>query len=268
MQNIPDISIIIPARYGSERFPGKPLAKIAGITMLERVWKATQNVKNVASVYITSDDNRVLNHAVSIGAKVIGTSPECKNGTERVYAASRQLQNKPDFIINFQGDAPHIPPFVLQTVVNEIIDSFNSSYDLKIVTPMVKLNLTELQKLKDAKSTGEVSGTTVVFDKNNYALYFSKLIIPFVRNKVEDPPVYRHIGIYGYSFETLNHYVNLTPGILEQSEGLEQLRFLENGIPIKLVSIDFKGRSHTSGVDTPEDILRVEELLKSEGEFL
>jgi 3-deoxy-manno-octulosonate cytidylyltransferase (CMP-KDO synthetase) len=255
--------IVIPSRYGSKRFPGKPLADILGVTMLERIWRIAKSVNSIQDVYITTDDQRIEDHAKNFGASVIRTSEQCENGTVRTYEAINTLPKKPDFIINFQGDAVLTPPWIIQALVNEFLENGT----LELVTPVVKMTLEQVEKLKEAKANGEVSGTTAVLDKNGFALYFSKAVIPFVRKKTENPPIYRHIGIYGYSFTTLERYIHLEPTELEEIEGLEQLRALENGIKIKCVPVDYRGRTHWS-VDSPEDKMRVEDIIRKEGELI
>ncbi|MFH2037531.1 MAG: 3-deoxy-manno-octulosonate cytidylyltransferase [Candidatus Zixiibacteriota bacterium] len=256
--------IVIPSRYDSSRFPGKPLAEIAGYSMLYRIWKIAITVGNVKDVIIATDDDRIYMHAESFGAKAVMTSPECRNGTERVWEAVNQLKYKPDTIINFQGDAVLSPPWIIQALV----DSLNNDREVQLVTPAIKLDWDGYERLAQAKDEGQTSGTTVTFDNNHNALYFSKTIIPFMRNRnVASPPVYIHIGMYGYRYEMLKHYLSLPPTPLETVEQLEQLRALEYGLPIRVVEVDYRGRSHWS-VDNPEDIAKVEKIIASDGELV
>ena len=260
-----DIAIVIPARYGSKRFPGKPMAPVGGVSLLHRVWLIARAVTGVSQVYVATDDQRVADHASGFGAEVIMTSPECENGTVRVHQAMLTLPRPPDAVLNFQGDAVLTPPWVLQGLV----DAFHADPSSQLVTPAVHLTWDELEDLRKSKETTPFSGTVVVFDRFMNALYFSKTIIPSLRKRdpEQPPPVYRHIGLYGYRFDALDRLAALAPTPLEQSEGLEQLRALENGIPIRVVLTDYRGRSHGS-VDSPEDVARVEALIGRDGELV
>ena len=260
-----DIAIVIPARYGSKRFPGKPMAPICGATLLHRVWLIARAGSGVSQVYVATDDERVADHARGFGAEVIMTSPECENGTVRVHQAMRSLPKPPDAVINFQGDAVLTPPWVLQGLA----DAFLTDPAAQLATPAVHLSWDELAELRQSKETTPFSGTVVVFDRFMNALYFSKTIIPSLRSRdpARPPPVYRHIGLYGYRFEALERMAALAPTPLEQAEGLEQLRALENGIPIRVVLTDYRGRTHWS-VDSPEDAVMVETLIGRFGELV
>ena len=260
-----DIAIVIPARYGSKRFPGKPMAPIRGASLLHRVWLIARAVTGVSQVYVATDDERVAAHASGFGAEVIMTSPECENGTVRVHQAMRSLPRPPDAVINFQGDAVLTPPWVLQGLV----DAFHTDPTAQLVTPAVHLSWDELANLRKSKEITPFSGTVVVFDRTMNALYFSKTIIPSLRSRDPErpPPVYRHIGLYGYRMGTLDQLAALAPTPLEQAEGLEQLRALENGIPIRVVLTDYRGRTHWS-VDSPEDAAIAEALIARDGELV
>ena len=259
-----DIAIVIPARYGSKRFPGKPMAPIRGVSLLHRVWLIARAVSGVSQVWVATDDERVAGHARGFGANVIMTSPDCENGTVRVHQAMRSLDRPPEAVINFQGDAVLTPPWVLQGLV----DAFRNDPAARLVTPAVHLSWDELEELRRSKETTPFSGTLVVFDRAGNALYFSKTIIPSLRNRdMERPPVYRHIGLYGYRLDTLDRLAALPPSPLERAEGLEQLRALENGIPIRVVLTDYRGRTHWS-VDSPEDAAMVETLIARDGELV
>ncbi|MBN8549210.1 MAG: 3-deoxy-manno-octulosonate cytidylyltransferase [Deltaproteobacteria bacterium] len=256
--------IVIPSRYGSTRFPGKPLAKIAGRTLLERVWELASAVSGVNDVYIATDSDRIRQHAASFGAKVVMTSPDCKNGTERVYQVVRGLQQKPDVVINFQGDAVLTPPHILQA----LLSAMAVDRSIEIATPAVRLSAKQFQELREAKQRAEVGGTFVVFDRNHRALYFSKAPIPHLRKSdLRRPPAFRHIGMYAYTSEALAKYLSLPASPLEEAEQLEQLRALENGMDVRVVEVDYGGRTAGS-VDTPEDVLAIEEIIEREGEIL
>jgi len=260
-----DIAIVIPARYGSRRLPGKPMSLIRGRSLLSRMWNIAKAVKNVAAVYVATDDERVADHARSFGAEVIMTDPACENGTERVYQAMSRIDRKFDAVVNLQGDAVLTPPWVVQGLV----DAFHADHSTTMVTAAVRLTWETLADLVRLKQGSPTSGTTVTMDKTGRALYFSKGIIPYLRIKDETkpPPVHRHIGIYGYNMDILTQMATLPQTPLEIAEQLEQLRALENGIPIKVVLVDYQGRTHGS-VDAPEDIIEIEAIIDREGELV
>ncbi|WP_342227894.1 3-deoxy-manno-octulosonate cytidylyltransferase [Rickettsiella endosymbiont of Rhagonycha lignosa] len=255
--------IIIPARYQSSRFPGKPLALIKGHSLIYRVWSIAKTIKGVDEVYIATDHVDIQTHALGFGAKVLMTE-ECNNGTERIFAALALLTNKPDIILNLQGDAVLTPPWVIQALINAMIN--NSQ--LEITTPATLITTKQYSLMQKAKLKGEVGGTMVVCDKDLNAMYFSKSMIPYLRDtQMQLPPLYRHIGLYAYRYSALEKYISLSPTPLEKLEGLEQLRILENGKPIRVILVDYKGHTHAS-IDSPEDVSRVEQLIETEGELV
>lgn len=262
MKNI----IVIPARFGSSRLPGKPLAQINGHSLLYRVWMLAKNAQNIDEVFIATDDQRIQKHAQDFGAQVLMTDPNYPTGTDRIYGAIEQLPQRPEIIINLQGDAVLTPPWVIQSLVDTLINDSS----VKMATLATHLSWTQYDDLVKSKATSKSSGTTVTFDKNGDALYFSKNIIPYVRNRNDNDlmsPVFKHIGMYGYCYDALKEFVNLPQSTLEKVESLEQLRMLENGIKIKVVTVDTKGRTMWS-VDSPEDVIKVEEIIEREGELL
>lgn len=265
--------IIIPARYASVRLPGKPLAMIAGQTMLQRVaalaHAAAEGLSNV-SVVVATDDERIAAHCRDIGAKFVMTDPNCPTGTDRAAEAVRQLGDRPDFVLNMQGDAPLTPPDFLRAM----IDTFAAN-PCDAVTPVTQMTWEQLDKLRENKKTTPFSGTTAIFDqKTGRAFWFSKNIIPAMRKeeklRAEGPlsPVYRHIGLYGYSASMLEAYCKLPEGRFEKLEGLEQLRVIEHGYDMRCVPVDYKGRASMSGVDSPEDVARAEALIAKHGELV
>jgi 3-deoxy-manno-octulosonate cytidylyltransferase (CMP-KDO synthetase) len=256
--------IVIPARYGSSRFPGKPLAPVAGRSLLERVWRIASAVTGVDGVLVATDDERIANHVVTFGGDVVMTSPDCSNGSERVHEVLHSLPSAPRVIVNLQGDAVLMPPWV----IGALVDEMRRDSSVAIATPAVRLTSEQYAAMAAMKERGIVSGTTVTFDVRKNALYFSKGIIPFVRDKTQmvNPPVYQHIGVYAYTAEALDRYVALKPGVFEMAEQLEQLRALENGIPIRVVDVSLRGRTMWS-IDNPQDVTRVEEIIAKEGEL-
>ncbi|RWD39502.1 MAG: 3-deoxy-manno-octulosonate cytidylyltransferase [Mesorhizobium sp.] len=262
------VAIIIPARYGSSRFPGKPLAMINGRTMINRVWSLARAVAGVDEVCVATDDERIANHVRSFGGRVVITAEECTNGTERVLRASEMLATTPAVVVNLQGDAVLTPPWVIAALTDEM----RRDPTVEIATAALRMDKRSYEALRTAKEHGEVGGTTVTFDRRGNALYFSKSIIPFVRtyrqNSDTGPlPVFRHIGLYAYGYKTLCQYVSLEPGPLERSEKLEQLRALEHGIPVRVAEVDYGGRTHCA-VDSPEDLKRVEAIIAEEGDLV
>lgn len=267
-RNSKPIAIIIPARYASSRFLGKPLARINGQTMINRVWSLARAVPGIDEIYIATDDTRIAEHVQSFGGNVLMTPATCTNGTERVLRAAGMLATTPAVVVNLQGDAVLTPPWVIAAVVDEM----RRDPLVDIATAAVQMDRRSYHALRNAKEHGEVGGTTVTFDRRHNALYFSKSVIPFVRddgsgNESDLFPVFRHIGLYAYRYETLRRYVGLKPGSLERSEMLEQLRALEHGITIRVVEVDYGGRTHWA-VDSPEDLKRVEAIIDDEGDLL
>ena len=259
-----DSVIVIPARQGSTRFPGKPLAMIHGRQLLLRTWLIAKAVGNVDEVFVATDDEGIATFSRSIGAKVLMTKANCSNGSERVYDAVKSLPQHPRVAINLQGDAVLTPPWVIQ----DVVEAMKRDPLIQIATPATRMNWAQYDLFIKSKEGGRISGTTVVFDYQGRALYFSKAVIPTMRDRsAKIPPIYRHIGLYGYRFDVLQKYVSLVPPEIEEAEKLEQLRALYNGIPIQVVPVDYRGRSHWS-VDNPEDIGIVEGIIEQEGELV
>ncbi|NKB46869.1 MAG: 3-deoxy-manno-octulosonate cytidylyltransferase [Legionellales bacterium] len=262
--------IVIPARYGSIRFPGKPLALLAGQTMLERVvciaHRAAQQMGNT-QVLVATDDARIQTHAQALKVDCIMTPTDCPTGTDRILHALTQLPNPPELVVNLQCDVPLIP---VDWVVQMITALRQES--VQVVTPAIQLTWELLDQLREAKTTSPFSGTTVAINQKNQAYWFSKNIIPAIRDEAllrADTlysPVFRHIGLYGYTFSTLNEYVQLAQTPYEQLESLEQLRLLEHGYNIRIIKVTQGYYPSLSGIDTPADAERAEALLHQLGE--
>lgn len=256
--------IVIPARYGSTRFPGKPLALIAGKSLLERTWSIAKQVKHIDEVYVSTDDQRIKAHVEGFGGQVVMTRADCQNGTERAFDTVSKLEERPEIIINLQGDAVLTPPWVIQALVDRMI----ADPSIELATPATRLSRQQYEQIAKLKANGQLAGTMVAFDLQYNALYFSRSIIPHIRESASgEPPVYRHVGLYGYRYPMLESYLSLKPTPLESVEKLEQLRALEHGIAIKIVLVDYHGRTHWS-VDSPEDVTIVEQILSKEGELV
>ena len=265
--------IVIPARYGSTRFPGKPLAKIAGKEMLLRGW---ENAQKAASKFegcqavVATDDERIMDFCRSRGIDAVMTSVNCPTGTDRVIEAAEKMREMPEFVVNLQGDNPICPTWFVEAVINE----YYKNDRVETVTPVVNLSWEELDKLREHKKETPFSGTTAVFNTEGDAFYFSKNIIPAIRKEekvrtgMETSPVYRQVGLYGYRLDVLRKIAKLPEGVYEKLEGLEQLRWIENGIKVRCVKVDYRNygkMASLSGVDSPEDVARVEAVLAEYG---
>ncbi len=260
--------IIIPARYGSTRFPGKPLFDIKGKTLLQRVIRIAEQASDGinARFLVATDHEKILEHCKDIGAPAVMTDTELASGTDRALAAIEADGAEPDFVINLQGDAPFTPA----AHVAKLIDAAET-LEGDVFTPVIRLGWDALDTLRERKKTLPFSGTTCVRTPEGKAFWFSKNIIPGIRNeealreKCKLSPVYRHIGLYGYRLDALKEFANLPLGFYEVMEGLEQLRFLENGMSINAVEVETPTIS-MSGVDTREDAELAMQLIDQIGD--
>ncbi len=225
--------------------------------MIERVWRLGKST-GIETV-IATDDARLQAFAQHLGANVVMTSSHCLTGTDRVAEASYALDQHSIFF-SLQADAVLTPPWVIQEVLQAMI----KDPAIAIATPAVELTGEALQQFIADKQSGSSTGTTVVFDLQSNALYFSKALLPFCRKAA---PIFRHIGLYAYRKDILQRLTHLPESPLEKAEKLEQLRALENGIPIRVVLVDYRGRTHGS-VDRPEDVAFVEKIIAKEGELI
>lgn len=260
--------IVIPARYGSTRLPGKPMLKIAGKTMLERVVaNATRAADQVSrcDVVVATDDHRIAAHAESIGARAVMTSPALNSGSSRAQAAAEAQENAPTGVINLQGDAPFIPPATIAALITALRESH-----APVVTPVYQLDWGRLDRLREHKKTAPFSGTTCVRDAAGNALWFSKSILPAIRSEEalrteKMSPVWQHLGLYAYTMEALDWFGRTAQSVYEKLEGLEQLRFLEHGWSIATVPVD-PPRHALSGIDTMRDLELAEEAIARLGD--
>jgi len=261
------VAIIIPARFASTRYPGKPLVGLTGATgvtktLLERSWDAAMAVSGVDMVVVATDDDRIKAHAESFGATVIMTDPSCQNGTERCAQAMQNMGVDCEIIVNLQGDAPLTPTWFVEDLIIGLRQS-----GCGMATPVLRCDGRALNGLLADRKAGRVGGTTAVFSAENEALYFSKEVIPFVAETFGDEdetPVFHHVGVYAYRPDALRDYAQWSVGPLERLEGLEQLRFIENGTPIQCVAVDAKGRQFWE-LNNPEDVPRIERMLLEMG---
>jgi len=258
--------ILIPARYASSRYPGKPLVELRGASgvpkpLIQRSVEAARKIAGVDGVFVTTDDERIADACGRLGVGVIMTSPECRNGTERCAEALAQL-HQPELVINFQGDALLTPNHFVEALIERMRRD-----DVDVATPAMRLRSEEVRTLQAEEAAGRVGGTTVVADAAGRALYFSKRLIPHLpAGALDQPlsPVLLHVGVYAYRPTALAAYAQTPPTELEQLEGLEQLRFLVAGIPVAVVEVEpppFALRE----LNNPEDVAPIEEALARAG---
>ena len=261
--------ITVPARFGSTRFPGKPLAEIAGHPMILRVGlraKAAAERHDGCDYVIATDDARIESFCREAGLNVVMTPDEVATGSDRALAAADALGREFDYVLNLQGDAPFTPLDHISAIISALQAGKGD-----VVTPYIRLSWDALDRLRATKQETPFSGTTCIIDEDGAARWFSKTILPAIRHEAalreasELSPVCRHIGLYGFRLETLRKFVSLPPSPYEQLEGLEQLRLLENGIGIHAVEVAAPPVA-TSGIDTPEDIARVEAMIARLGD--
>jgi 3-deoxy-manno-octulosonate cytidylyltransferase (CMP-KDO synthetase) len=259
--------ILIPARYQSSRYPGKPLVELKGASggtkpLIQRSVEAARRAPGVSGVFVTTDDERIADACSSFGVGVIMTSPECRNGTERCAEALASLHD-PDLVINFQGDALLTPP----GFVESLIARMSEDDDALVATPAMRLRSDEVRALQAEEAAGRVGGTSVVTDNQGYALYFSKRLIPHLPAGALDSaisPVQLHVGVYAYRPEALERYVATPVSEIEMLEGLEQLRFLAAGVPMAVVEVQTPPFALRE-LNNPEDVAPIEQALAEAG---
>ncbi|HET8534273.1 MAG TPA: 3-deoxy-manno-octulosonate cytidylyltransferase [Sphingomicrobium sp.] len=258
--------ILIPARYASTRYPGKPLVGLKGASgiskpLIHRTVEAARRVRGADGVYVVTDDERIADACGAAKVGVLMTSPDCRNGTERCAEALSQLHD-PDLIINFQGDALLTPAHFVDTLIERMRRT-----DVDVATPAMPLRSSQVRALQAEEAAGRVGGTTVVRDSEGLALYFSKRLIPHLPESAlagEMSPVRLHVGVYAYRPSALDAYLAIPPAELEELEGLEQLRFLAAGIPIAVVDVEPPGFALRE-LNNPEDVGPIEEALARAG---
>jgi len=262
------VLIVIPARYASSRYPGKPLVALKGAsgqsqTLIERSWRAAMSVKSVDRVVVATDDTRIQEAATGFGAEVVMTSEDCANGTERCAEAHAALGGGYDIVVNLQGDAPLTPPWFVEALV----EGLRGAEDAEIATPVLRCDAATLNGFLEDRRAGRVGGTTAVFGAKNQGLYFSKEVIPYTKDTYTDQsvtPVFHHVGVYAYRPDALAAYSAWSVGPLEMLEGLEQLRFLENGRQVLCVEVEARDRQFWE-LNNPEDVSRIETMMAEMG---
>lgn len=258
--------IVIPARYASSRFPGKPLHPINGVSMLARTIETARRAGKAtgARVIVATDDQRIADHAKEVGCEVVMTSSELPSGTDRARAAAQIAAPDAEFIVNLQGDAPFTPPEHISALIDNAARG-------DVVTPVIHLTWPALDELRERKKTTPFSGTTCIRGEDGRALWFSKTILPAMRDEKklralsDTTPVFQHVGLYGYSRSALERIAKLKLSHYEAIEGLEQLRFLENGLSVYAVEVKASPLP-SAGIDTPEDAAHAEAMLAKLGD--
>lgn len=241
---------IIPARYASTRFPGKPLAMLGGKTVIQRVYEQATAV--LGEAYVATDDERIYKAVEAFGGRAVMTRNDHRSGTDRIEEAAEKIQTNADVIINVQGDEPFIQASQIKTLMRLFDD------------PTTQIG-TLGKRFDTMEAAKNPNSPKIVCDRRGFALYFSRSVIPFVRGKeeatwIEHYPFLKHLGIYAYRRKALHEVTQLAQTPLELAESLEQLRWLENGYRIRVGITDVE----TVGIDTPEDLQRAEEFLKTQ----
>ena len=242
---------IIPARYASTRFPGKPLAVLGGKTVIQRVYEQVRNVLN--EVYVATDDQRIFDCVASFGGKAVMTRTDHQSGTDRIQEAVEKTATLADVIINVQGDEPFVQPSQIKTLMQLFDD------------PSTQIG-TLGKSFESIEAVENPNSPKIVTDNRGFALYFSRSVIPYIRGKEQQDwfgeyPFLKHLGVYAYRREVLAEVTKLPQSSLEKAESLEQLRWLQNGYRIRVGLTDVE----TVGIDTPEDLQRAERFLDQMG---
>ncbi|MDO3626180.1 3-deoxy-manno-octulosonate cytidylyltransferase [Mucilaginibacter sp. BT774] len=235
---------IIPARYDSTRFPGKPLADIAGKSMIQRVYEQAKKCAQLSEVIVATDDDRIFEHVLGFGGKAVMTSPSHQSGTDRCAEVAEKYSEH-DVIINIQGDEPYIDP----EQISKLIGCFNGA-DTQLATL--------IKKISNEQELHNTNSPKVIVNKNSEAIYFSRSPLPHIRgqesqNWLQHFTYFKHIGIYGYQADILKQITKLPVSPLEKAESLEQLRWVENGYKIKVAETEIE----TIAIDTPEDLKKL-----------
>ncbi len=265
------IVVFIPARYASSRFIGKALAPLCGPDgskpLVQRTYevalKLQQSVADISAVYVLTDDARIEKCVHEFGGDVILTSETCANGTARCAEACDILSDPSvQMVVNLQGDAPLTPVGFMQ----QLIAALQQSPSLSVATPMIRCDRQTYERLAQDRRAGRVGATTVVCDRHSRALYFSKQIIPYVSeqtHRASTPlPIWHHVGVYAYRPAALSEYSSWGVGTLEANEGLEQLRFLENQVPVLCVEVALERENQVFWeLNNPEDVACIEASL-------
>ena len=244
-----NFTAIIPARYASTRFPGKPLALLGNKPVIQHVYEQTSSV--LSEVWVATDDDRIREAVEKFGGRVVMTRADHKSGTDRIEEAAEETGTQADVIINIQGDEPFVQPSQIKTLM-QLFDNADTQIG------------TLGKHFENIEAVNNPNSPKIVTDKQGFALYFSRSVIPYIRGAQDNEwlshfPFLKHLGLYAYRREVLHEITQLPQSSLEIAESLEQLRWLENGYRIRVGLTDVE----TVGIDTPEDLQRAEEFLKS-----
>jgi 3-deoxy-manno-octulosonate cytidylyltransferase (CMP-KDO synthetase) len=260
-------AIIIPARYSSTRYPGKPLVELRGASgvaksLINRSWEAAVAAAGADAVWVATDDERIAEAVAGFGGQPILTSSACRNGTERCAEAATKMADCPDIIVNLQGDAPLTPP----QLVGQLVEALAEADGAAMTTPALRCSPSTFEHLEADASAGRVGGTTVVFDRFNRALYFSKRILPYhpPGTTGERADVHLHLGVYAYRRQALIDYAAAPASTLELIEGLEQLRFLDQGQDVRVLPLDPLDWDCIE-LNNPSDAPAIETVLRRRG---
>ncbi len=244
-----NFTAIIPARYASTRFPGKPLALLGNKPVIQHVYEQTSSV--LSEVWVATDDDRIREAVEKFGGRVVMTRADHKSGTDRIEEAAEKTGTQADVVINIQGDEPFVQPSQIKTLM-QLFDNADTQIG------------TLGKHFENIEAVNNPNSPKIVTDKQGFALYFSRSVIPYIRGAQDNEwlshfPFLKHLGLYAYRREVLHEITQLPQSSLEIAESLEQLRWLENGYRIRVGLTDVE----TVGIDTPEDLQRAEEFLKS-----
>lgn len=266
--SFPSFAIIIPARYASTRYPGKPLVPLKGATglakpLIQRSWECASAIDGAVGVWVATDDDRIADAVRNFGGQVVMTSESCANGTERCAEAIQRLGDIAEVVVNLQGDAPLSPGFV----VHQLVERLERDKAVTMATPAVRASRSVYAHLVADQAEGRVGGTTAVFTRDSRALYFSKRVLPHLSESEAVqafPPVHLHLGLYAYRPSALKLYMEAAPSELEGLEGLEQLRFLDIGQPVSIVQLDPLDWDSIE-LNNPSDVPLIERILAQRG---
>jgi 3-deoxy-manno-octulosonate cytidylyltransferase (CMP-KDO synthetase) len=244
-----NFTAIIPARYASTRFPGKPLALLGNKPVIQHVYEQASSV--LSDVWVATDDDRIREAVEKFGGRVVMTRADHKSGTDRIEEAAEKTGTQADVVINIQGDEPFVQPSQIKTLM-QLFDNADTQIG------------TLGKHFENIEAVNNPNSPKIVTDKQGFALYFSRSVIPYIRGAQDNEwlshfPFLKHLGLYAYRREVLHEITQLPQSSLEIAESLEQLRWLENGYRIRVGLTDVE----TVGIDTPEDLQRAEEFLKS-----
>lgn len=265
--NVSCFAIIIPARFESTRYRGKPLAQLRGASglakpLIQRSWEAAVTACTANQVWVATDDDRIADAVRGFGGQAVMTSDRCRNGTERCAEAIGKIPDCPDIVVNFQGDAPLTPAALVGRLTAALLDEPFAA----MATPALRCSRATYEHLEADSAAGRVGGTTVIFNRDNEALYFSKRVLPYVAPGAPSPEehVHLHLGLYAYRRADLMRYAAAPPSPLEILEGLEQLRFLDQGQVVKVLPLDPVGWDCIE-LNNPSDVVPIEAILRQRG---